>query len=120
MGSANSSRAKEFWLCPLYSFDGYSESVELAEGIQIKSISALPGLSDYIQRQSRGLYGQWDDPSKYNAVLLLPYHAEGKGVSDLLFDLITALRLCHEGKVTAGPLIYASVNHDSEWFFDGP
>jgi hypothetical protein len=69
-------------------------------------------------------------------VVLLPYHAEGKGVSDptelarigylendrardLLFDLVTALRLCHEGNVTAGTLISSSVNHESEWSFGG-
>ena len=136
MGASNSSEAKRFWLCPLYSFDGYSKNVELAEGIQIKSISVLPRLSEYIQRHSHDLYGQWDDPSEYNGVVLLPYRAKDKGVSDgdkliriglveqdrawdLLFDLITALRLCHEGKITAGPLISSSVNHDSEWSFGG-
>jgi len=136
MGFANSSKANRFWLCPLYSFNGYSESVELAEGIQIKAISVLPGLSKYIQGRSRGLYGQWDNPSEYNAVLLLPYHAGGKGVSgptelarigylendrarDLLFDLVTALRLCHEGKITAGPLISSIVKPDSGWSFGG-
>jgi len=134
MGSANSSEVKGFWLCPLYSFDGYSGNVELAEGIQIKSFSALPRLSDYIQKQTHDFYGQWDDPSEYNGVLLLPYCAESKGVSDpaelarigylesdrasdLLFDLVTALRLCHEGKITAGPLVSSSINLDSQWAF---
>lgn len=136
MDSANSSEVKRFWLCPLYSFDGYSGNVELAEGIQIESISVLPGLSGHIQRQSHDFYGQWDDPSEYNGVLLLSYCAESKGVSDpaelarigflendrardLLFDLVTALRLCHEGKITAGPLISSSVNHESRWSFGG-
>jgi hypothetical protein len=135
MGASNSSESKRFWLCPLYSFDAYSGNVELAEGIQIKAISVLPGLSDYIQRQSHDLYGQWDDPSEYNGVILLPYRAraiKGAGnanikigleeqdrATNLLFDLITSLRLCHEGKITAGPLIYSGVDHDSEWSFGG-
>lgn len=141
MSASNLTEAKRFWLCPLYSFDGYSENIELVEGIQIKSIAILRGLSEYIQsRQSRDLYGRWDDPSEYNGVVLLPYRAmaikvippeknivenikigfeESDRATNLLFDLITSLRLCHEGKITAGPLIASSVNHDSEWSFGG-
>ena len=129
MGKTTENSRENYWLCPLYSFDGYSENIELAEGIQIKSISALPGLSEHIYEQSRDLYGQWDDPSEYNGVVLLPRHAKAKKVSDrselirmelieigleeqdrakdLLFDLITSLRLYHEGKITTGPLISA-------------
>lgn len=133
-GSVDSSEAKRFWLCPLYSFDAYSENVELDEGIQIKSFSVLPGLSDYIQRQSHDLYGRWDDPSEYNGVILLPYHAKTLGSSgietlktaleeqdraaDLLVDLVTSLRLCHKGEITAGPLISAAISN-SQWSFGG-
>ena len=123
-----------FWLCPLYSFASYSENVALDEGIRIKS--DLPGLRDYIRERSHGRYGRCDDPSTYNAVLLLPYRAEDKGVSDpaermqigfeendrardLLFGLVTALRLCHEGKITMGLLIFSSINHDSKWSIGG-
>lgn len=135
MGKTTDNSRKNYWLCPLYSFDGYSGNIELAEGIQIKSIAVLPGLSGYIQRRNRDLYGQLDDPSEYNGVILLPYRAKANGVSDpdklirigfeehdrlknLLFDLITSLRLCHEGKITAGPLISAAIDN-SQWSFGG-
>lgn len=63
----------------------------------------------------------------------MPYRASAKGASerdelilkegdraiDLFVDLITALRLCHEGKITVGPLISSSVNHESEWSIGG-
>ncbi len=62
MTTENTASSERFWLCPLYSFDGYSENVELDEGIQIKAISVLAGLSEYIERQSHGLYGQWEWP----------------------------------------------------------
>jgi len=135
MGASNSSESKRFWLCPLYSFGAYSENVELDEGIQIESFSVLPGLSAYIQRQSHDLYGRWDDPSEYNGVVLLPYRAKDEGVSDpdelirigweegdrardSLFDLVTSLRLCHKGEITAGPLISAAISN-SQWSFGG-
>jgi hypothetical protein len=38
--------------------------------------------------------------------------------SESLVDLITALKLCHKGRVTAGPLISASI-HNSEWAIGG-
>ena len=41
MSAGDSSPTSSYWLCPLYSFDCYSESVDLAEGIQIKNAPDL-------------------------------------------------------------------------------
>jgi hypothetical protein len=106
MGSANSSEANRFWFCPLYSFDCYSESVELIENIHIKQIT--PEFKRSLQERWIDLI--WLDPTNAKYGVTLPYRSVGgmlkKGdeESDLLVDLITALRLCHAGPVTPGPL----------------
>ncbi|MBA7696879.1 hypothetical protein ES703_105533 [subsurface metagenome] len=129
MGTGNSSPTNAYWLCPLYSFDCDCESVDLAEGIQIKH--APSELREYIRDRTYHLYGRWDDPGDVKWMTSLPYganasgvsdpyelarigHAEGDRARDLLFNFITASRLCHEGAITAGPLISASTRN-SEW-----
>lgn len=124
--------AGRYWLCPLYSFDCDSKSVDFIDGIQIKP---APGkLVGNIQEQTYHLYGQWDDPSKFSWVVLLPYRAkattggstelyksafdEQDRVEDLLFDLMTSLRLCNEGEVVAGPLEFGTIDN-SEWHGGG-
>ncbi|MFC2032841.1 hypothetical protein ACFLUS_05780 [Chloroflexota bacterium] len=110
----------------MYSFDCDYESIDLAEGIQIKP--APKDLREYIKKKSHYLYGRWDDPSKFDWAAFLPHRAKAIKVirteenivaeakigyeehdraRDLLVDLATALRLCHQGMVTPGPLISA-------------
>ncbi len=134
MNTANPTPSERYWLCPLYSFDSYSESVDLAEGIHIKT--APNELRKHINEQTRfPNYGQWDDPSDVKWMTLLPYHASAKGTSnrheliqigvkeqrrasDLLVDLITAFRLRHEGKIIGGPLMSSAIQN-SEWSIGG-
>jgi len=111
MGSANSSEAHGFWLCPLYSFDCYSESVELAEGIQLQRITTE--LASYLRER----YPDCDGVGIADYMIILPH---GTAVSDnkvsflteftdkseLLADVISAFRLCHAGGVTPGPLLF--------------
>lgn len=130
---ADTTPAESYWLCPLYSFDCYTESVDLAEGIQIKT--APNELRKYINEQTHyPRYGQRDDPSKFNWVVSLPHptiaaegtieHRMGIGMKEwatareLLVDLIMTLKLCHKGSVTAGPLIITSINN-SEYAIGG-
>ena len=133
MSNPNASPRTSYWLCPLYSFNCDSESVDLAEGMQIKPAPDV--LRKYIAERTRHLYGRWEDPSKFDWAIFLAYRAKAtEGASsiekikigleewdeakDSLIDLITALRLCHKGQVTAGPLISAS-RHNSEWSIGG-
>lgn len=131
MEASNTTPTTTYWICPLYSFDCYSENVDLAEGIQIKH--APKELREYIAKKTRHLYGRWDDPSEFDWAAFLPYQAEvveesgdmdireeireniRRGFEEhdrakrLLIDLVTALRLCHQGMVTVGPLIHADL-----------
>lgn len=133
MSNPNASPRTSYWLCPLYSFNCDSESVDLAEGMQIKPTPDV--LRKYIAERTRHLYGRWEDPSKFDWAIFLAYRTKAtEGASsiekikigleewdeakDSLIDLITALRLCHKGRVTAGPLISAS-RHNSEWSIGG-
>lgn len=132
MSNPNASPRTSYWLCPLYSFNCDSESVDLAEGTQIKP--ALDKLRKYIGERTYHLYGQWEDPSKFDWAAFLPCPTratvgtithrmaigfeEWDTARDSLVDLITALKLCHKGRVTAGPLISASI-HNSEWSVGG-
>lgn len=128
MSADNSTPIERYWLCPLYSFDCYSETVNLAEGIEIKRASKelKKTLLDYVYHGEHYLQaGQWDDPSVFEWMALLPYRPKVSGVSDienrqsmfeenhrainLLDDFVTALRLCHKGMVTPGPLTTASM-----------
>lgn len=132
MGNDNSTSSNRYWLCPLYSFDCDCESVDLAEGIQINP--APDALRKHIAERTYHLYGRWEDPSKFNWVASLPYRevaSEGSKLDglkrwfkeedrlgDLLFDLVIALKLCHKGRVIAGPLMSAVINN-SQWSFGG-
>jgi len=119
-----SNSSSRYWLCPLYSFDCDCESIDLAEGIQIKP--APRELKKHIGERSRDLYGRLDDPSKFDWAAFLPHPTNANGVRapvelarigyrendrarDLLIDLVTALRLCHQGMVTPGPLRIRSI-----------
>ena len=132
MSNPNASPRTSYWLCPLYSFDCDCGSIDLAEGIQIKP--APDKLRKHIKERTYHLYGRWEDPSKFDWAAFLPYFtrvAEGTIVermeiglkewdeaNDSLVNLIIALKLCHEGRIIAGPLISASI-HDSEWSIGG-
>lgn len=124
---------ERYWLCPLYSFDCGCESVDLTEGIQIKS--APKALRKYIAERTRHLYGLWEDPSKFNWAAFLPHREkviegatpeemvliglkEHDKIRDSLFDLSTALRLVHKGWIVPGPLLSGSINN-SEWSIGG-
>jgi len=132
MEASNATPTTTYWLCPLYSFDCDCESVDLAEGIQIKA--APTHLKDHFYERYRS-EAQRHDLSKFDWAAFLPYrrrNVEGLSVEerfsigfeehdrarDLLVDLITALKLCHGGRVIAGILISASVKN-SEWSFGG-
>lgn len=132
MTTENSASRERYWLCPLYSFNCDCQSVDLAEGIQIRP--APSQLGQYIQKRTYYLYGQWDDPSNISWVALFPYLAEaieGAGIEnikigleendragDLLFDLVTSLRLYQRGEITVGPLIFGTI-HNSQWSIEG-
>ena len=133
MGTGNLSPPTTYWLCPLYSFNCDCKSVDLTEGIQIKS--APSALRKYIAERTRHLYGRWEDPSKFDWAALLPYREkviegatieekfliglkEHDRIRDSLFDLITALRLVHKGRIVPGPLMSGSINN-SEWSIGG-
>jgi len=127
------SATSSYWLCPLYSFDCYTEIVDLAEGIQIKR--APTELKEYIHDKTYYLYGLWEDPSEFIWAVFLPYRStnvDGLSIEermsvgfreqdrdrDSLIDLLTALRLHHGGRIVAGPMISASID-DSEWHIGG-
>lgn len=132
MSTDNPTPIERYWLCPLYSFNCDCEIVELTERIQIKP--APDALRKYIAERTYHLYGRWEDPSKFDWAAFLPYSTrategtiahrmaigfeEWATARDSLVDLITALKLCHKGRVTAGPLISASI-HNSEWSVGG-
>ena len=71
MSTDNPTPIEGYWLCPLYSFNCDCESVDLAEGTQIKP--ALDKLRKYIGERTYHLYGRWEDPSKFDWVAFLPY-----------------------------------------------
>jgi len=121
MGTDYSGSMSECWLCPLLSFNCAPEiidldldyrpaSVELAEAIQVKR--APSEFTDYLQEN----HPDWVDAISAEYMAVLPRSVtrgdEITGVlaqmfeaSNLLFDLVTAFRLCHGGIVAAGPLL---------------
>lgn len=132
MNTSNCVPTSSCWLCPLYSFDCDCESVDLAEGIQIKP--APTHLKDYIYRHYRS-EAQRHDLTKFDWAACLPYlrsKVEGLSIEERFLigleehdrdrnsfvDLVTALRLCHSGRLVAGPLIFASTG-DFEWSVRG-
>ncbi len=132
MGINSTGSTSKYWLCPLYSFDLYHESIDLIGGIQIRP--APSELQKYLREHTYHLYGLWSDPSDVNWAAFLPYHTEvakenpvdniksaleeNHRANNLLFDLIISLKLCHQGQVVAGSLISASIQN-SEWHIGG-
>lgn len=116
MCAVNSNDTSSYWLCPLYSFDCYSDTVDLVNGIQIRRVPREFG--DYLLRQYSDWF--WIDPSETKYMLVLPQNVVAIDkiesmfdwhVSDLLVNLITAFRLCHAGMVTPGPLVSAKLQN---------
>lgn len=114
---------EDYWLCPLYSFDCDSESVDLIDGVQIKRISKE--LTEFLEENRSDLF--WTNPSDAKWMLSIPYSQTANGdinsvfgewerIKNLLFDLITALRLCHAGTVTAGTGIQANLGPGKNTF----
>lgn len=126
MGTGNISSTSRYWLCPLYSFSCYSkysktedfdyppESVDLAEGIQIRRI--VPEFTRYIVKR----HPDWKEAIVAEYMVVLPYSVavnnemvslltEIIDKSNLLVDLVTAFRLCHAGVVVPGPLVFAQL-----------
>jgi len=121
--------SSERWLCPLLSFncapeiidlDWRPESVELAEAIQIKRVPSE--FTDYLHKN----HPDWMDIISAEYMAVLPRNAtriEKRAsvlsqmfeTSSLLFDLVTAFRLCHRGVLSAGPLIPSSIQ-DSKFY----
>ena len=116
---------ESYWLCPLYSFDCYSESVDLVEGIQIKRIPRE--FATYLFEESDSTFFR-TYPNDVEWMASLSYHAGTSGVSDrgehmriglrqldsardLLVDLITTLKLYCKGRIVAGPLISAALRN---------
>jgi hypothetical protein len=97
----------------LYSFDCYSESVDLSEGIEIKRIA--PEFKKYLENRC----SDWSlgDISNTKYMIAFPYRMKVNDksksifgnwhVSDVSVNLITAFRLCHKGMVIPGPLVLA-------------
>jgi len=111
--STNTS-GENYWLCPLYSFKCYSECVDLLEGIQIKRTTHE--FQTYLYEQYSDWF--WTDPSEAEYMAVFPSTvSRTSGVtsifdehqSELLVHLTTALRLCHHGMVSPGPLILAEL-----------
>ena len=113
MGSDISTSTSKYWLCPLYSFDCDCESIDLAEGIQIKQIPSK--FVEYLDKHYSDILKTI--PSEAEWVASLPYHRNVRA-NDLLVDLITALRLHHKGRVVAGLLTFATIDN-SEWSIGG-
>lgn len=121
---------QEYWFCPLYSFKCDTKSINFTYGIEIKRIFAE--FHDYLASQ-RSIFNK-TEPSEANWIVIFPQQRkiigntkeeklreafkEQDNASQLLVNFITALKLCHKGRVIAGPLISAS-NVNSEWSFGG-
>lgn len=113
MSTSNPSFRNYCWLCPLYSFDCYSESADLGEGIEIKRIA--PEFKKYLENRC----SDWSlgDINNTKYMIIFPYRMEVNDesksifgnwhVSDVSVNLITAFRLCHAGMVIPGPLVLA-------------
>lgn len=118
MSTGNSEPTNRYWLCPLYYFDCDCESTDLAEEIQIKRIA--PGFTTYLRTRCSDWFF-WSDPSDTKYVAVFPQSIgasdrprsviTGRDAADLLVDLISALRLCHAGAVTPGPLVSAEIQN---------
>jgi hypothetical protein len=120
---------ESYWLCPLYSFDYDSESVDFIDGIQIKRIT--PTFAEYLLAQSHSNFFR-TEPHETEWMVSLPYRTYAQEVSsvkifanffkaenvarDSLTDLITALKLYHGGRVIAGPLILAEIHNHKPYF----
>jgi hypothetical protein len=130
MSTATSSSRNIYWLCPLYLFDCYSESAKLVEGIEIKRIPRA--FAAYLSEEADSSFFR-TYPNEVTWMASLPSQANTSGVSDinelmrigwremdrardLLVDLIAALRLCHEGRVIAGPLIATEIRNSEQSF----
>lgn len=131
MITGNSNPTSNYWLCPLYLFNCYSksedfnyppESVDLAQGIQIKRIT--PAFRHYLQKQ----HPDWEEASISDYMVALSHSGavneekttmlkEIMDKSNLLVDLVTALRLCHSGTVIPGPLIPSRVQRSGVFTF---
>ena len=113
-----------YWLCPLYSFESNCDSVTLAKEIEIKKIPK--GFADFLYEN----YSDWalltdseHGTPEYVVVITSGFKCNGQiyplkevsEKSELLFDLITALRLCHAGEVVPGPFLFGELI-DSEIF----
>ena len=124
MTTDNLTHNVNLWLCPLYSFNCDCESVDLVEGVQIKP--APNELRTYIQGRTYYLFGLRSDPGDFNWTVFLPHPAGTSNnmferlhrASNLLSDLIITFKLCHKGRVIAGPLISASL-HNSQLSIGG-
>lgn len=129
MEASNTTPTTTYWLCPLYSFNCDCDSVDLAEGIQIKA--APSKLQEYLKERTPHLYGLRSNLSDVDWAAFLPYrrrNVEGLSIDEgfligleeydrdrnSFVDLVTALRLYRSGRLVAGPLIFASI-HDFEW-----
>lgn len=129
MGAKYSDTTSECWLCPLLSFNCAPEiidldyrpaSVELAKAIQVKRVPSE--FTDYLHES----HPDWVDVISAEYMVVLPRSAirgdEITGVleqmfeaSNLLFDLVTAFRLCHGGVVAPGPLL-PGIMKDSKFY----
>ncbi|HUT97345.1 MAG TPA: hypothetical protein VMW60_04420 [Dehalococcoidales bacterium] len=119
----------ECWICPLLSFycapeiiDFYPrpESIELAKAIQVKRVPSE--FTDYLNEN----HPDWIDiiSSEYMVVLprttsvgdeIMGVLPQTREATNLLFNIVTAFRLCHAGAVSVGPLI-PGIMQDSELY----
>lgn len=129
------------WLCPLYAFQCYSDDIQI--GNNIKILKAPTELREHISQRTQHLYGLWEDPSHFEYAVYIQHtklpmsdekqilSGEEKTIKEMqkaleqqdiiadnLYDLITALRLCHVGFVHIGPLIFCQ-QRLSSWSLGG-
>jgi len=92
------------YLCPLSLFDCYTDNVDLVEDIQIRRTPT----AFKEQADQNGIEVKFVAVLPYNiAKTLEEASKESMKTDKLLYDLVSGLRLCHAGKVIAGPLLPA-------------
>ncbi len=120
MNNDNPTPSERYWLCPLYSFDCDCESVDLAEGIQIKPTSR-EFKDRFAQRYTLSFERRYD-PSAFDWLvsILCSEAIEGRGLDNsasgaecvrafsLLVNFVTACRLYQKGNLAPGLLLLAN------------
>jgi hypothetical protein len=105
-------------LCPIYSFECNTGIVDIYEGIEIRKITKE--FATYLETQESDWF--WTNPSESKFMFVFGGTTPGSNQenpitekwhrSDLLVGMTTALRLCHSGMMSPGPLILAELQEN--------